>query len=209
MPLRKDSRGSRAALALAGAIAALVIAPVAAQAAACNAATPTTKAFSKFGDTADYALVPGGDFEGGMEGWTLRGPVSVVNGNDGANVLPGKKSLRLAPGAVVITPEFCVDESHPHFRYMFKPNMFGASMSTIVQYRDASGSTLGLWLQAFSSTNTNLIPGSWKPSGFNPLALTIPLLQSGGKAATVRLMFISTTGFYSVDNVLVDPFRTR
>ena len=68
---------------MAGALLAAVGLPAVAQA-ACPI-TPTTKAFQRFGDTADYSLLSNGHFESGTSGWTLTG-AAVVTGNESFKV---------------------------------------------------------------------------------------------------------------------------
>ena len=80
-----------------------------APAAAAHAACPTTAAspvFAKLGDSANYALLSGGNFESGSAGWTYSG-ASIVSGNEPLYI--GSKrdthSLNLPAGTVATIPE--------------------------------------------------------------------------------------------------------
>lgn len=180
-----------------------------------------SKAFAKFGDDADYALAPGGDFEVGS-GWKLSGGAKVVSGNESLGVSPGSRSLKLPLGAVAVSPEFCVDETNPHFRFASKPDNAIAGYEAIVLYKNTDGQVKQA--QFTSSASQSWGSGKWAPSSASPLATKIPLL-AGGKTATVQIMFVSTgnkiavgiglwgrfaagsIGTVSIDSVMVDPYR--
>jgi hypothetical protein len=195
------------------AVAALLALPTAASATLC-ASQPTTEAFSSVGDTASYALAPGGDFETGTHGWGLKN-AKLTSGNETLGILPGTHSLTLGGGlisgvATVSSPVFCVDNSHPYFRYALKANGMVGLMSTYIKYLGPSGS----WLTALipSRVSTNLLPGKWAASALNPLSINIPLVLLGGTTAAVQLVWsspISILGGYQIDDVLVDPYRHR
>ena len=84
---RRGSRLLAAALGLA--LAALAPATAQAKTDKHDAANPDTcvpdhvltNPFGAWGDQADYALAPGGDFESGAAGWTLTGGAAVAAGN--------------------------------------------------------------------------------------------------------------------------------
>lgn len=182
---------------------------------------PVTKAFAKFGDDADYSLAPGGDFETGS-GWTLKSGAKFAPGNENLGISPGGRSLKLPLGAVAVSPEFCVDETNPHFRFVSKPDNAIAGYEAIVLYRNTEGQVKQA--QFTSSASQSWGSGKWAPSSTSPLATKIPLL-AGGKTASVQLMFVSTgnkiavgiglwgkfaagsIGTVSIDSVMVDPYR--
>lgn len=171
------------------------------------------QAFLSFGDPADYWLAPAGDFESGARGWSLS-RAYVRSGNDTTGVLGGRRSLALGFGllgtAEAISPSFCIDATHPTFRYTFKPVGAVGLLSTFVRYKAVDGSTQEA--QVWSKTATTLLPGQWRPSDLQPLATRVPMKTVGGRAS-VQLVFrapINLLGAgYQIDNVLVDPYRTR
>lgn len=227
MPLRKHGTIIRPLLALAAVAGSALLAPTLASAATTTTATAcpvqaTTKAFAAYGDQADYSLAPNGNFENGATGWTLKNS-SVVTGQGSllglaANVLNGllggKKSMSIGsnflPGSATITsPPFCVDSTHPYFRYMLKANGPVGNLTTSIKYTAADGSSKTVEVPSLSKTT--LLPSQWKASELNPLAVNIPLLQNGGTTATVQLVFTSAISVlgagYQIDNVLIDPYR--
>ncbi len=182
---------------------------------------PVSKAFARFGDAADYSLAPGGDFEqSGL--WKLSGGAKIVAGNENLGVQGGSKSLKLPIGAVAVSPEFCVDETNPHFRFASKPDNAIAGYEAVVLYKNSDGAVKQA--QFTSSASQSWGSGKWAPSSPSPLATKIPLL-AGGKTASVQIMFVSTgnkiavgvglwgrltggsVGTVSVDSVMVDPYR--
>lgn len=198
------------------------IAPTAAQASisfsaptVCNSgAVKIWRAFAAFGDNADYWLAPGGDFESSMRGWTMANS-RVVSGNETSGVLKGTRSLALGSGllslnSTVVSPPFCVTEEHPTFRYVLKANGAVGALSTFIRYRATDGSTKEE--EIHSRTATNLLPGRWKPSDLQPLATKLPLSRFGG-SVSAQLVFRSAINVagagYQIDNVLIDPYRTR
>lgn len=171
------------------------------------------QAFLKFGDFADYWLAPAGDFESGARGWSLK-RAYVMPGNDDTGVLKGRRSLALGFGllgqAEAVSPSFCIDATHPTFRYTFKPTGLVGLLSTFVRYKAVDGTTQEQ--QVWSKTATTLLPGQWRPSDLQPLATRVPMKTVNGRAS-VQLVFrapINLLGSgYQIDNVLVDPYRTR
>lgn len=151
---------------------------------------PTTKAFQGVdGDVSDYSVAPGGNFESGTSGWTLSRGARIVSGNETLGVSGGSKSLQMPLGSSAISPEFCVDESHPHFRFAYKvDNMSLAGFLAHVVYRDASGKVTGVEL--VSSKALSLTPTRWQASPKSPLATIIPLNPTS-KSATVQLKLTS------------------
>jgi hypothetical protein len=83
-----------------------------------------TQPFARSGDSGYYELVPGGDFEGSMAGWTLTGGATRVAGSEpfGATGSVGKYSVYLPPGASAQSPYTCVDFAYPTFRFFGKNN---------------------------------------------------------------------------------------
>lgn len=225
MPLRKQGTLIKGVAAFASAAALVAVAPAVASAACVQA--PTTKAYAKVGDNADYSVAPGGDFESGAAGWTLTGGAKVVGGNESlgffkGSILPGSKSLALPVGAVATSPEFCVDETNPYFRFMAKPDSSMSGYQAIVIYRNAAGKVTNA--QFTSSADIKWGEGSWSASAVSPLATKIPL-TAANPTASVQLMFVSTgnqvavgIGFWGkftggdvgqtmIDSVMVDPYR--
>jgi hypothetical protein len=80
----------------------------------CAADNALSKPFARFGDFADYALAPRGDFESGAAGWLLTGGAKVVAGNEPAYVgaAPDRSSLALPFGSTATSPTLRIDGTY-------------------------------------------------------------------------------------------------
>lgn len=201
-----------AAPASASATASLPIVSASNPAAAC-VEQPTTQAFLKFKDLADYSLAPSGDFETALKGWTLTN-AKVVAGNETAGVLPGTRSLLLGASlsggaAEAISPEFCITEDHPTFRFLTKNIATGKSrLKTELVYRTLED------LDDIDDKTADIVyqeSQMWAPSAINPLAteLTESKLREG---VLMRISFqvsssVVKKGGVQIDNLLIDPYR--
>ncbi len=165
---------------------------------ACNEAA-LSQPFLKWGDTNTYELVPGGNFEGSLAGWTLSGGAAPVAGGEPyvINGSAGSSSLALPAGASAQSPFVCVNASYPIFRF-FARN--GGPLSTVlvqVVYQTALGQVaLPLGVVAPS--------GEWQPT---PPMLTgsvvVGLVTGGTSQAALR--FTALTGSSRIDDIFVDP----
>jgi hypothetical protein len=162
---------------------------------ACDNST-LSQPFAQWGDSNQYKLVSGGDFEGSLSGWTLSGGASVISGGN-PNGSTGH-SLYLPAGASVTTPFTCVNAAYPSFR-LFARN--AGLLSTIVPQVVYKLPLLGN--VAFPIGAAALSP-DWSP--------TLPLLTASvvtgvlnGGTAQVALKFTATLGPSEVDDVYVDP----
>jgi hypothetical protein len=197
------ARARRAPLgALAGALIALACVPAAAQA-ACPT-TPTAQAFSAFGDTMPYSLVPNGDFESGTAGWSLAG-AAVAGGNEpwfvGSST--DRKSLTIPATGVATSPALCVGEAHSTFRFFVRRT--GGSWGVLnvkLTWQDPAGRT--------NTTTVASINGSdaaWHVTDPVPLASTLPL-SGAGQTLQVQLVFDPEDygAAWAIDDVYVDPW---
>lgn len=171
------------------AVAALPATTSTAASAAC-VALPTTKAFSKVdGDQSDYSVAPGGGFEVGTAGWTLSTGAKIVTGNERLGISGGSRSLQLPLGTTATSPEFCVDETNPHFRFAYKvDNASLGGFVAYVLYRNSAGAITKAEL--LSSKTLSLTPTAWQASPNSPLATLLPL-NASTKSATVQIKFLS------------------
>ncbi len=176
-------------------------------------ATPVSQVFARLGDLADYSIAPGGDFEGSLEGWALKN-AKVVPGNETLGYLGGSQSLALggfgsAGTTEAVSPEFCLNAAHPHFRYLAKTNSTTTGIVyTALRFRPKNNPGYVIELGSKADIGAK---GDWRVSDPTPLAtlLASSLLKKGG---TVQLVFrtsatTNTYGGIQIDNVLVDPYR--
>lgn len=161
---------------------------------------PTSKAFQKVdGDTADYSPAPNGTFENGATGWTLTGGAKVATANETLGIAPGRKALQMPLLSTATSPSFCVDESHPHFRFAFKvDNAALSGFIAYVIYRDSAGKVTNIEL--VSSKILSLSPSMWQATPKSPLATLIPL-NPGTKTATVQLKLTALSPTDLVDDL--------
>ena len=160
---------------------------------ACDDAT-LSKPFAAWGDTHDYKLLPGGDFEGSLQGWSLGGATVSTGGAQGST-----HALELTPGDSVQTPSTCVNTSYPTFR-MFARNVKGAgTMVVSVVYRLPILGPVPVPVGVVA-----LQSGSWSPSATMLTASTVPGLLSNG-TAQAALRFTALTGTMALDRIYVDP----
>jgi hypothetical protein len=164
---------------------------------ACNEAA-LSQPFLSWGDTSSYELVPGGDFEGSLAGWTLSGGAQRVSGSEpyGATGSVGAYSLELPAGASVQSPFTCVDAAYPTFRF-FARNQGLATVVVQVVYRTLLGSVaLPLGVVALSE--------AWEPTLPMLTGSVVAGLLSGG-TAEAALRFTAVLGSSRIDDVFVDP----
>jgi hypothetical protein len=165
---------------------------------ACNEAA-LTQPFARWGDASTYELVPGGNFEGSLSGWTLTGGATRVVGSEpfGATGVVGADSLALPGGASAQSPYVCVNASYPTFR-LFARN--GGLLSTVlvqVVYKTVLG-PVALPL------GTVALSGAWQPTLPMLTGSVVGGLLSGG-TAQAALRFTALTGSSRIDDVFVDP----
>ena len=194
----------------AGALAlASLAAPSAAQAAlfehgACDDA-PLSQPFARWNDDASYKLVPGGDAEGSLEGWSLSGARRVAGSSPfAATGKLGASSFSLPAGASLTTAATCVNADYPTFRFFAKSSggLLGLLpvMTVELVYRDG---LLGL----VSLPIGTVAPGSsWKPSPVMLSGSAVGAAVAGGEAP-LSLRFRSVSGTWQVDDVFVVPFK--
>jgi len=164
---------------------------------ACNEAI-LSQPFLRWGDASVYELLPGGDFEGSLSGWTLSG-AAVTSGSEpyGATGAVGAASLSLRQGASAQSPFTCVNAAYPTFRFFARDDSLTSTVLVQVVYKTALGPVaLPLGVVALS--------GSWQP--------TLPMLTGSvaagllsGGTAQVALRFTALTGSSQIDDVFVDP----
>jgi hypothetical protein len=153
------------------------------------------KAFSAFGDNADYSFAPGGSFEGGAAGWSLD-DATVVDGNETLGIFGGTKRLFIKDRGRVVSPWFCVTPEHPTFRYV----TYGGEIEMEIDYKVVGESDIDDKL--VGETNGG---AKWAPSAVHALAAKIPDYKLS-KGVLARIVFEAEDDVY-VDDVLVDPYR--
>jgi hypothetical protein len=160
---------------------------------ACDASA-LSKPFAQWGDNATYKLIPGGDFEGSLSGWTLGGGATVTAGGAESS----DHALTLKPGASVQTPATCVNTSYPTFRVFAKTQSGLATALVQIVYNLPVLGPVALPVGVVT------LNGAWSPSLTMLTAATVPGLLSNG-TAQAALRFTELTGTTAVDGIYVDP----
>lgn len=205
---RKLDAPRKYALATAALVAALFIAPAAAQAGPLVASAPDcadealSAPFMPWVDPAQYQFAPDGGFEDGAAGWTLSG-ATVVGGNESYYVHDSgdAKSLNVPAGSSATSPTVCVGLEHPTLRFFAKrSSALGATMTVEVLFETANGDVASLPIGTAAGT------ASWQPT--LPMAVVanlLPLLP--GDHTPVQFRFTTLTGSVQIDDAYVDPYR--
>ena len=171
----------------------------------CDNAT-LTQPFLQWGDANSYKLVPGGNFEGSMTGWTLSHGAAVKPGNEPFGATGGKSSLYLPAGASAQSPYTCVDYSYPTFRFFAKNNSLLSTVLVSVVYKEPLLGPIAIPIGPVA------LSPSWGPSlpmltASFAQEIVNGLLRSG--TPQVALRFTAVTGSTEIDNVYVDPHEMR
>jgi hypothetical protein len=195
----KGLRGTMTAL-LAGAALMLIGVP-AAQASPCKGG-PTTKAFAAFGDSADYALVPGGSFEANTNPWSLT-RAWVASGNEwwkvgGSN---DARSLAISSTGRAVSGTVCVGSEHPTFRFFARrtSGSWGA-LDVKLRWTD-NGVTRETLAGSVSGADQ-----SWRPSKSFNLAQLLGI-SNDDQAVQTQFVFEPAGGSaWAIDDLYVDPY---
>jgi hypothetical protein len=201
-------RTLRRLLLSAGALGGLAITalPIAsAQAATLTATTPCGTAtlsqpFTPWGDTGYYWLLPGGNFEGSLTGFTLGGGATKVSGSEpfAATGSLGAWSLSLPAGASLQTPFVCVDGADTYFRFFALNKAASSSIAVSVVYTVAG-------LQTSFSVGTVTGDSKWAPSAAMHTGGKIASKLSLTGTAQMALRFTAIGGASQIDDVFIDP----
>jgi hypothetical protein len=165
---------------------------------ACNEAA-LSEPFQQWGDRNSYELVPGGDFEGSLSGWTLSGGAQRVAGSEpyGVTGSVGSYSLALPAGASATSPFTCVNASYPSFRFFARNGGLTSTVLVQIVYDTVLGPVA-------APIGAVALSGEWQP--------TLPMLTGSvvggvlsGGTGQVALRFTALTGSSRIDDVYIDP----
>jgi hypothetical protein len=164
--------------------------------------------FSQWLDPSLYQLVPGGDFESGNTAWSFDG-ASTAEGNEPFTVNDPKdhRSLELGDRGSATTPDVCLSIDDPTLRLFVRNS--GSPLSSLL----VSAEYDGIDGAATTTPLATLTAGSdWQPSAQVPVLLNLLGVPLGSDGAThVRFQFtpLGAGGDWSIDDVYLDPFKTK
>jgi hypothetical protein len=153
---------------------------------ACPTLGPVGQYFSKYGDNANYQLLPGGAFDSGAQ-WSLEH--AQVNDN----------ALAFDRGGSATSPEFCATVDHPTLRFFARGD--GDVGKVELLWTDDAG------VERTKGVGMFMAGRSWAPAA--PMQLSSVLGLVAGDIVAVRLRITAVTSDLQVDDVYVDPARAR
>ena len=190
------------------AAAALTAAPAAASEPSPRcAADAASRPFLPWLDFARYVPAPGGDIEEGGAPWTLDGGSSAVEGNEPFKVggATDHTSLRLPPGSSATTAPMCVGVDHPTLRFFARRSAGSLTDALLVEaiVSDSAGEEQALPVGIVLSL------GVWAPTQPMPIVVNALAIVPGDTLLVAFRFTPRGSGAWSVDDVYVDPYRSR
>jgi hypothetical protein len=171
--------------------------------------------FVAWGDSADYFLVPNGNFANGSTDWNLSGGASVVDGGAPFGVTPvSSHSLALPSGSQAISETMCVTVGEEDIRmFVDNPDVQG---STLHVEAFVNNPLTGLTLETAVDVNSSSMPAGWGPTPTEviPNLLSevdlLPGLLGGILTQNLTLVFTTqgTPATWNIGDVYVDPFKS-
>lgn len=161
--------------------------------------------FTRWGDTNEYMLVPGGDFEAGSAPWWSSGEAALADGNETFQVHGSgdSRSLSLPGDSSATSLPSCTSILHPTVR-LFVRNTGAAGSRLTVQalYPGLLGGVQVATLGQLSASS------SWTPSAAMPLLVGNLLATLSTRQTVIAFRFIAdgNGGDWSIDDVYLDPF---
>ncbi len=173
----------------------------------CDAA-PVSQPFAPWGDPSWYSFLPNGGFEQGSSSWTLGGSAQVVDGNEPFQVNDpnDSSSLALGPSGKATSDPMCVTPDDPTLRlFVQNDGDPGSRLKVQIKFTDLNGNRQTV-------TVAYLTAGSdWQPSDLVPVIASqlAPVLDAGPTDVSFRFTSSNDGGDWSIDDVYLDPFKTK
>ena len=191
--------------ALCASLLSAVPAPARPAAAGCTA-TDLAQVFAPWLDMAEYTLAPGGDLEDGGTSWTLGGAAAVVEGNEPFHVgdPSDHRSLALAADSWATTSPMCIGVEHRTIRFFARKDRADSGPLLVdALFTTTSGTTNAVRVASVAGT------ASWSPTQAL-IVIVNHMAAAQDNALTMRWRFRSQSGSsWSIDDIYVDPFRSR
>ena len=157
-----------------------------------------SRPLAPFGDTRDYYLANGGDFERsglGSVGWTLGSGAGQQDENEPWDVVDARhgRSVYVSKGARITNSQLCLYSNEESIRFFAKSP--GPTSSMTVQVTIGARST---------TTVLSSRAAGWALSPSIPVPTST---SSSGSYATVTFIGGADSGRYLIDDLLIDPKR--
>lgn len=162
-----------------------------------------SKAFAQWNDMNDYFLVSDGTFEAGAPTWGLEKNAAVTRGMQEpwkVNGATHNVGLSIANGSRARAPETCLTVGEEYVRFFYRtPSAKNATLVVTV----TSKSNMGTASTAVTLANT--VVSAWAVSPPIP----IPNVLGERAEQYVDIAFVAIGGTWSIDDVMIDPFKAR
>jgi hypothetical protein len=171
-------------------------------------AAPVGQTFLPWADTSLYTLISGGDFENGSSGWTLSNGAQINNVNEPFFVgnQTDSNSLYLGDSGSATSDTVCLDPNTPTIRFFVQNNGSHRHswLNVSVNYTDTSGNPQTMPLAWISGNST------WQPVVPVPVLTNYLSTLTGPLDVTFTFTPVGCGwGDWSVDDVYLDPFKTK
>jgi hypothetical protein len=160
--------------------------------------------FAQFGDSNQYTLVPGGNFEAGTIPWLNSGGAARADGNESYNVgeADDSTSLSLPDGSATVSPPVCANIYKPTLRFFARNTGSSSSRLNVdVYYPGLLGAVRSARLGTVSAGP------NWGPTDERQLTVTnlLATLSLSRTVIAFRFSPADNNGEWSIDDVYVDP----
>jgi hypothetical protein len=171
--------------------------------AACDS-TPLSQPFAPWGDPASYGLLANGGFEQGRSSWTLD-DAHVVDGNESFFVTnpADSSSLDLGDSGTATSDPACVSIQDPTLRFFVRNTGSPLSLLQVsVLYTTDQGNQVSVPVGLIAAGS------DWQPSPQTPVVLNL-LSVAGPTDVSFQFTPKGDGGNWSIDDVYLDPFKTK
>ena len=165
-----------------------------------------SQAFSQWGDTSRYTLMPNGGFESGSASWALSGGARVVSGNEPyfLRQRSDSHSLLLPAGSSAYSATMCFALGDWHLRFLMKN--VGSSKGSLHVSVIVPSLVGGLLTVLDGGTVTT--GGSWAPSPRLALLLSNVTSLLGTRAVAFRFTPVGSGSAFQIDDAYLDPWKS-
>ncbi len=164
-----------------------------------------TQAFKQWGDLNNYFLVTGGTFEDNLlSKWDIKSGATVVSGEQSPWKVNGRRhtrGMRIPAGASVETLDICVMVDEESMRFFYRsPGVRGAQLRVDIEADSDVGKALGSWTADGARAGWQVSP---------PIAIPNVRGEDGRQEIDITFTPIGTRATWAIDDVMIDPWRTR
>jgi hypothetical protein len=188
---------------------AMSAAPAQAETTGACAGPALSQPFLPWADPSWYRLAPGGAFESRRSSWTLSGGAGLASGNESFMVRSDQddQSLSLGAAGSATTPSICLAVTDPTIRFFVRNTGSPLSLLQVsIRFADSAGDSKTIPLTVVAAD------ADWQPSLPIPVLLNllnVPILSDGSSDVRFEFTPIGAGGDWTIDDVYVDPFKTR